>query len=283
MAPIQDEIRPSSSFSSTSSTSSSSTTSSCKSVQFSRFIKISFTYPGDEYDRSALEPAKLTFSEASELLELRCHWRKEMSERIIAQELQQQRQQQQQALEDDSDYSDVDEPHSNNNTCFCQNESDYSDKSDSEDNNNNKNTILQNTKYISEANTPMSAPSPQQQRLGRRQQQHHHHHRNCNPHSLLHHRTKTSSSSGIVFTSPPCSPLLSPQDSCSNSSSEDEYDPTLPQHPLSLSSSQQQLQQQQQQQQAHRLKRFGGSRDGLMHRHSHLDQSKVNVQCIAIA
>ncbi|KAF8934359.1 hypothetical protein BGZ58_005758 [Dissophora ornata] len=53
-----------------------------KSVQFSRFIKISFTYPGDEYDRSALEPAKLTFSEASELMQLRIDWKQEMNRRV---------------------------------------------------------------------------------------------------------------------------------------------------------------------------------------------------------
>ncbi|CAO3567382.1 unnamed protein product [Mortierella alpina] len=70
----REDVRPDSS-------SSTCSSSSCKSVQFSRFIKISFTYPGDEYDRSALEPAKLTSSEASELLELRCHWRQEMSDR----------------------------------------------------------------------------------------------------------------------------------------------------------------------------------------------------------
>ncbi|KAF9938269.1 hypothetical protein BGZ65_000145 [Modicella reniformis] len=66
---------------------------SCKSVQFSRFIKISFTYPGDEYDRSALEPAKLTFSEASELMQLRIDWKQEMNRRIEQQQMQQQIQQ----------------------------------------------------------------------------------------------------------------------------------------------------------------------------------------------
>ncbi|KAG0250081.1 hypothetical protein BG011_008666 [Mortierella polycephala] len=61
-----------------------------KSVQFSRFIKISFTYPGDEYDRSALEPAKLTFSEASELMQLRIDWKQEMAKRVEASGQQQQ-------------------------------------------------------------------------------------------------------------------------------------------------------------------------------------------------
>ncbi|KFH72439.1 hypothetical protein MVEG_02730 [Podila verticillata NRRL 6337] len=61
---------------------SSSTNSICKSVQFSRFIKISFTYPEDEYDRTALEPAKLTFSEASELMQLRINWKQEMKKRL---------------------------------------------------------------------------------------------------------------------------------------------------------------------------------------------------------
>ncbi|KAF9899668.1 hypothetical protein BX616_002899 [Lobosporangium transversale] len=69
-----------------------------KSVQFSRFIKISFTYPGDEYDRTALEPAKLTFSEATELMQLRIDWKQEMNRRI-----EQQLQQQQQQLQDSDD------------------------------------------------------------------------------------------------------------------------------------------------------------------------------------
>ncbi|KAF9086474.1 hypothetical protein BGX29_000841 [Mortierella sp. GBA35] len=62
---------------------SSSSNSICnKSVQFSRFIKISFTYPGDEYDRSALEPAKLSFSEATELMQLRIDWKQELNKRM---------------------------------------------------------------------------------------------------------------------------------------------------------------------------------------------------------
>ncbi|KAF9209414.1 hypothetical protein BGZ49_004495 [Haplosporangium sp. Z 27] len=61
-----------------------------KSVQFSRFIKISFTYPGDEYDRTALEPAKLTFSEATELMQLRIDWKQEMNRRLEQQRLQEQ-------------------------------------------------------------------------------------------------------------------------------------------------------------------------------------------------
>src|SRR3954469_25118415 len=70
-----------------------------KSVQFSRFIKISFTYPGDEYDRSALEPAKLTFSEASELMQLRIDWKQEMNRRV-------EQQRQQQLLQDQQDSED---------------------------------------------------------------------------------------------------------------------------------------------------------------------------------
>ncbi|KAG0298292.1 hypothetical protein BGZ98_000257 [Dissophora globulifera] len=73
--------------------------SNSKSVQFSRFIKISFTYPGDEYDRSALEPAKLTFSEASELMQLRIDWKQEMNRRI-------EQQRQQQLLKDQLDSED---------------------------------------------------------------------------------------------------------------------------------------------------------------------------------
>ncbi|KAG0287795.1 hypothetical protein BGZ96_008318 [Linnemannia gamsii] len=73
---------------------SSSTSSICnKSVQFSRFIKISFTYPGDEYDRTALEPAKLSFSEATELMQLRIDLKQELNKRM-----QQQAQQEQQQL-----------------------------------------------------------------------------------------------------------------------------------------------------------------------------------------
>ncbi|KAF9342859.1 hypothetical protein BGX26_006706 [Mortierella sp. AD094] len=70
-----------------------------KSVQFSRFIKISFTYPGDEYDRTALEPAKLTFSEATELMQLRIDWKQEMNRRV-EQQRQQQLLQEQQDSED---------------------------------------------------------------------------------------------------------------------------------------------------------------------------------------
>ncbi|KAG0361775.1 hypothetical protein BGZ54_008970 [Gamsiella multidivaricata] len=77
-----------------------------KSVQFSRFIKISFTYPGDEYDRSALEPAKLTFSEATELMQLRIDWKQEMNRRL---EQQQQQQQQLQQQDSEDDYSSSDE------------------------------------------------------------------------------------------------------------------------------------------------------------------------------
>ncbi|KAG9321969.1 hypothetical protein KVV02_008294 [Mortierella alpina] len=65
-----------------------------KSVQFSRFIKISFTYPCDEYDRTALEPAKLTFSEASELMQLRIDWKQDMKRRMQQEEQQQQQHQQ---------------------------------------------------------------------------------------------------------------------------------------------------------------------------------------------
>ncbi|KAK3814279.1 MAG: hypothetical protein J3Q66DRAFT_402849 [Benniella sp.] len=78
---IQPTCSSSSACSTSSSTSSSPSSSSCKSVQFSRFIKISFTYPGDEYDRSALEPAKLTTADVSELQQMRSHWRQESRER----------------------------------------------------------------------------------------------------------------------------------------------------------------------------------------------------------
>ncbi|KAF9126195.1 hypothetical protein BG015_004754 [Linnemannia schmuckeri] len=71
---------------------SSSTNNICKSVQFSRFIKISFTYPGDEYDRSALEPAKLSFSEATELMQLRIDWKQELNKRMQQQAQQEQQQ-----------------------------------------------------------------------------------------------------------------------------------------------------------------------------------------------
>ncbi|KAG0374641.1 hypothetical protein BGX24_010147 [Mortierella sp. AD032] len=83
---------------------SSSTNSICKSVQFSRFIKISFTYPGDEYDRTALEPAKLSFSEATELMQLRIDWKQELNKRM-----QQQAQQEQQMLLNQQHQQDCDE------------------------------------------------------------------------------------------------------------------------------------------------------------------------------
>ncbi|KAF9967314.1 hypothetical protein BGZ70_010009 [Mortierella alpina] len=79
-------------------------TSHCsKSVQFSRFIKISFTYPCDEYDRTALEPAKLTFSEASELMQLRIDWRQDMKRRMQQEEQQQQQQQSQHDMYSEED------------------------------------------------------------------------------------------------------------------------------------------------------------------------------------
>ncbi|KAI1307202.1 hypothetical protein EDD11_004553, partial [Mortierella claussenii] len=77
-----------------------------KSVQFSRFIKISFTYPGDEYDRTALEPAKLTFSEATELMQLRIDWKQEMNRRIEQQRQQVLLQHEQQDSEDGYSSSD---------------------------------------------------------------------------------------------------------------------------------------------------------------------------------
>ncbi|KAF9924408.1 hypothetical protein FBU30_005633 [Linnemannia zychae] len=70
----------------------SSSNNICKSVQFSRFIKISFTYPGDEYDRTALEPAKLSFSEVNELMQLRIDWKQELNKRMQQQALQEQQQ-----------------------------------------------------------------------------------------------------------------------------------------------------------------------------------------------
>ncbi|KAF9556397.1 hypothetical protein EC968_008299 [Mortierella alpina] len=81
-------------------TSTNSVSHCSKSVQFSRFIKISFTYPCDEYDRTALEPAKLTFSEASELMQLRIDWKQDMKRRMQQEEQQQQQQQQLQHLVD---------------------------------------------------------------------------------------------------------------------------------------------------------------------------------------
>ncbi|KAF9419308.1 hypothetical protein BGZ76_004266 [Entomortierella beljakovae] len=202
------QISPPSSSSSTFSTSSSTSSSpppTSKSVQFSRFIKISFTYPGDEYDRSALEPARLSPSEASELIQMRQHWKNEADAL-------------QDALEDPE-------------------------------------------QSVSVPSSPSSCSSPQEPLhpfAGRIHTQH----------LLLQPATCTSSQH-----SPPCSPVLSQQDSCS-SSDDDEYDSTISFSSLSA----------QQQQQYQRLKRFGSSRNGMnamMQQHSHLDRTKTNVQCIA--
>ncbi|KAG0284195.1 hypothetical protein BGZ97_008277 [Linnemannia gamsii] len=93
----------------------SSTNSICnKSVQFSRFIKISFTYPGDEYDRTALEPAKLSFSEATELMQLRIDWKQELNKRM-----QQQAQQEQQQLLLASSEQDSEDGFSSDESTLC--------------------------------------------------------------------------------------------------------------------------------------------------------------------
>ncbi|KAF9992990.1 hypothetical protein BGZ79_002414 [Entomortierella chlamydospora] len=199
MTHTQQEISPPCSTSST----CSSTPTPTKSVQFSRFIKISFTYPGDEYDRSALVPAKLSDSEASELIQMRKHWKQEMD--------------------------------------------------------------THTTDLIQDPESPEFSPcsSPQEP--------HHPFVGRIHTHSLLQPASSTTSP-----LSPPCSPVLSHNDS--SSSSEDEYDPSgSSQRPFSSLTPQQQ-------QQYQRLKRFGGSRNGMsgmMQRHSHLDQTKANVQCLA--
>ncbi|KAI7820556.1 hypothetical protein BC939DRAFT_504975 [Gamsiella multidivaricata] len=219
VAHSQGDIQPPCSASSTCSTSSTSScpgTGICKSVQFSRFIKISFTYPGDEYDRSALEPSKLTTSEVSELKEMRSHWRQEMNERLGALE------------RPESPASPV--------------------------------------SPISPASSPSFSPLSSSSYP----QESHPFHSRIHPHALLQPASSTCS-----HVSPTCSPVLSHLDS--SSSSEDEYEPVQSsQQPHTLTA--------QQQQQYQRLKRFSGSRNslnGMMHRHSHLNQSKENVQCIA--
>ncbi|KAF9139073.1 hypothetical protein BGX30_008405 [Mortierella sp. GBA39] len=89
--------------------------SSCKSVQFSRFIKISFTYPGDEYDRTALEPAKLSFSEATELMQLRIDWKQELNKRMQ----QQAQQEQQQMLLNSQHQQDSEDGFSSDESTLC--------------------------------------------------------------------------------------------------------------------------------------------------------------------
>ncbi|KAF9292009.1 hypothetical protein BKA57DRAFT_439164 [Linnemannia elongata] len=95
--------------------SSSSTDNTCKSVQFSRFIKISFTYPGDEYDRTALEPAKLSFSEATELMQLRIDWKQELNKRMQ----QQAQQEQQQMLLNSQHQQDSEDGFSSDESTLC--------------------------------------------------------------------------------------------------------------------------------------------------------------------
>jgi hypothetical protein len=49
-----------------------------KSVQFSRFLVVHETWCNDDYDRTSMEPARLSFKEYSELLQLRCDLKREM-------------------------------------------------------------------------------------------------------------------------------------------------------------------------------------------------------------
>ncbi|KAG9070129.1 hypothetical protein KI688_009461 [Linnemannia hyalina] len=204
MAQSTIDIHPSSPISppsSITSISSHSSTGSCKSVQFSRFVKISFTYPSDEYDRSAFEPAKLTPLETTELIQLRGAWRQEMEDRlhnVTEQEIQM--------------------------------------------------PLSPVSPLLSSSSSPIF---PTNKYHGR-------------PHSLL---LPTAVSSNVSRSSPPCSPVLSHHDSCSSSSDDDEY-PTVVSPALTA----------QQQQQKHRLKRFGSSCEGMLHRHRHLEQT---TQCIA--
>ncbi|CAG8643776.1 7034_t:CDS:1 [Racocetra persica] len=58
--------------------------SSRKSVQFSRFLVVHETWCNDEYDRTSTEPARLSFKEYSELLQLRCDLRREMDKMMKA-------------------------------------------------------------------------------------------------------------------------------------------------------------------------------------------------------
>ncbi|CAG8433780.1 11362_t:CDS:1 [Diversispora eburnea] len=60
-----------------------------KSVQFSRFNVIYETWCNDEYDRTSMEPARLSFKEYSELLQLRCDLQSEMRKMMKAAENQQ--------------------------------------------------------------------------------------------------------------------------------------------------------------------------------------------------
>ncbi|KAF9102714.1 hypothetical protein BGX29_004292 [Mortierella sp. GBA35] len=210
------EIQPSSPISppgSFSSASSHSSTGSCKSVQFSRFIKISFTYPGDEYDRSALEPAKLTFSEATELMQLRGAWRQEMNDRLKAA-----------SVSASQEEDDIQLPLSPISPVM--------------------------------SSSPMFPTRESSSSLYQKKYQ------GGRPHSLL----LPVASSNVSHSSPPCSPVLSHHDSCSSSSDDDEYPAAIAPQLTP-----------QQQQQKHRLKRFGSSCDGMMHRHRHLEQTK----CIA--
>ncbi|KAI8598089.1 hypothetical protein EDD21DRAFT_198130 [Dissophora ornata] len=236
---ISSPSSPSSTYTASSPTSSTCSNSShCKSVQFSRFVKISFTYPSDEYDRSAIEPAKLTLTETSELLQLRSDWQQELDER------------QKEALLDRND----DGYGGSNGVCHM-NRREHSASPPS--------SPSSSPCYLSSFPEWMPLPPPELQS-------------NHSCRSRIHTHSLLQPSSTCSHASPPCSPVLSHHDSCSSSSSDDdEYDAALsrPQSRPSLTP--------QQQQQYQRLKRFGGSRNGMMHRHSHFDRSKENVECLA--
>ncbi|KAF9429980.1 hypothetical protein BGZ94_008785 [Podila epigama] len=216
---------------SSSSTSSSSTSS--KSVQFSRFIKISFTYPEDEYDRSAIAPAKLTFSEASELLQLRIHWKNEMAKRNRELELQLELEQLQQQQDNDE---------SKDSPSYCKNHSTLTADTTTPTTTTSITTLDHEdddatVPSISPPHSACSSPEQEHPPLCFRRRLP----ANRGPLCLLSTRANPQESH-----SPPCSPILSHHDSCS-SSSEDEYD-AVPQmhshsHSHSLSSIQRRLQQ----------------------------------------
>ncbi|KAF9021593.1 hypothetical protein BGZ52_001622 [Haplosporangium bisporale] len=177
--------------STTSNCSSSSSSSSCsnKSVQFSRFIKISFTYPEDEYDRTAFEPAKLTFSEASELLQLRIHWKNEMNSRLEA--LEQEQQKKIDPIDTTPDMYSKNQQHENDEA-----------------------TVPSMSPSSSCSSSACSSP-----------EQEHPPQRFRTPHRLLS-ISSSCVSLPCAHSSPPCSPVLSHHDSCS--SSEDEYETMVP-------------------------------------------------------
>ncbi|KAI8337518.1 hypothetical protein BC941DRAFT_338271, partial [Chlamydoabsidia padenii] len=65
-----------------------------KRVQFSCNVEIESTFANEDYDRTAQEVAKLTYSDMVELLQMKSQWRREM-EKMMTERANQEEEQQQ--------------------------------------------------------------------------------------------------------------------------------------------------------------------------------------------